>query len=89
MPTLAISTLPAFKQLLQVTDQALGLDIAATSPDITQKQRQLIQQRETARAVANYSIADNIRNKLLKQGIALKDTAQGVVWQRTKLVSGS
>ena len=41
----------------------------------------LIQERELARKNKDYAMADEIRDKLLKQGIILEDTAKGVIWK--------
>ncbi len=44
--------------------------------------QELIDQRQRARKEKNYSLADQIRDKLSEQGIALEDTPQGVKWKR-------
>ncbi len=43
-----------------------------------------IEEREKARAEKNYELADRIRNKLLKHGIVLEDTKNGVRWKIVK-----
>jgi len=43
-----------------------------------------IEEREKARAEKNYELADQIRKKLLKQGIVLEDTKDGVRWKKVK-----
>lgn len=42
----------------------------------------LIEQREKAKKEKNYSLADEIRKKLLDMGIVLEDTRQGTKWKR-------
>ena len=42
----------------------------------------LIQERQDARKAKNFARADEIRDQLLKQGIVLKDTREGVKWTR-------
>ena len=42
----------------------------------------LIQERQAARKERNFARADEIRDELLKKGIILKDTREGVKWQR-------
>ena len=42
----------------------------------------LINQRQLARKEKNYSLSDEIRDKLSDQGIVLEDTPQGVKWKR-------
>jgi len=44
----------------------------------------LIEQRQEARRNKDFKRADEIRDSLLRQGIILKDTKHGVVWQRAK-----
>ena len=42
----------------------------------------LIQEREEARKNKDYARADEIRDQLKAEGIVLKDTKDGVKWQR-------
>lgn len=42
----------------------------------------LIAKRNEARRDKNWALADQYRNELLKQGIALEDTASGTLWRR-------
>ena len=42
----------------------------------------LIEEREKAKKEKNYSLADEIRKKLLDMGIILEDTRQGTKWKR-------
>ena len=42
----------------------------------------LIQERQAARKAKDFKRADEIRDELLKKGIILKDTREGVKWQR-------
>ncbi len=42
----------------------------------------LIQERQAARKEKNFARADEIRNLLLKKGIVLEDTREGVKWKR-------
>jgi len=41
----------------------------------------LIAQRAAAKAAKNFAEADRIRQDLLAQGIALKDSAAGTTWE--------
>ncbi len=43
-----------------------------------------IEERERARADKNYELADRIRKELLKQGVVLEDTKDGVRWKVIK-----
>ena len=42
----------------------------------------LIQEREEARKNKDYARADEIRDQLKAEGLVLKDTKDGVKWQR-------
>lgn len=44
----------------------------------------MIQERAVARKEKDFAKADEIRDKLLEMGIKLKDTRQGVTWEKTK-----
>ncbi|MFQ6108071.1 MAG: cysteine--tRNA ligase [Candidatus Aminicenantales bacterium] len=50
------------------------------SPELMKK----IEKREQARREKNYAVADRIREELLKKGILLEDTKDGVRWKRIK-----
>ncbi|MDE6961879.1 MAG: cysteine--tRNA ligase, partial [Lachnospiraceae bacterium] len=42
----------------------------------------LIEERQAARKAKDFARADEIRNLLLKKGIVLEDTREGVKWKR-------
>ena len=42
----------------------------------------LIEERQAARKAKDFARADAIRDELLEKGIILKDTREGVKWQR-------
>ncbi|MGB2764398.1 MAG: cysteine--tRNA ligase [Candidatus Aminicenantaceae bacterium] len=46
-----------------------------------------IEEREKARKEKNYKLADQIRDELLRKGIVLEDTKDGVRWKRGKAKS--
>jgi cysteinyl-tRNA synthetase len=67
---------------LQFLDDTLGLDIAHRS-DITDMQKQLIHDRETARQAKDWARSDELRDQLKDQDIGLRDTSyQGAIWFR-------
>ena len=72
-------------QLLETIDETLGLQLQASTPDISDEQKQLILERNHARKEKNWATSDEIRDELLKQGIELRDTASGSAWQYTPL----
>ncbi len=61
-------------------DELFGLNLIADTPDISEKYYALIQKREEARKVKDFSRSDEIRDELLKRGIIIRDTASGPVW---------
>lgn len=71
----------SLSKLVTFLDQALGLQLG-NSHDITEDQRQLITQRETARQQKDWNSSDTFRDTLAKQGVGLRDTALGAVWYR-------
>lgn len=70
----------ALLELLKFLDGSLGFKLSGR-PDITHEQKQLLEQRQAARQQQNWEQADQQRQQLLKQGIAVKDTATGYLWQ--------
>lgn len=70
-----------FNNFLQLTDDALGLRLLS-SHDIAPEQKQLIAEREDARAAKDWAKSDEIRVELVKQGLGLRDTEHGAIWYR-------
>ena len=66
---------------LQFISDAFGLDLAHRK-DIESEQKQLIRERENARAAKNWVKSDEIRVELVKQGLGLRDTEHGTIWYR-------
>jgi cysteinyl-tRNA synthetase len=62
-------------------DQVLGLDLAG-SDDLPKELRDLIAQRDEARAGRDFKTADEIRDRLREQGIELLDSGEGTRWVR-------
>jgi cysteinyl-tRNA synthetase len=59
----------------------LGL-ILSQRPNISEEQQILIKERQEARDDQNWEISDRLRNKLAGQGIEIKDTPRGQIWNR-------
>ena len=72
---------PSLKQLIETIDDVLGLAIATSTPDITDAQKQLIIARERARDDKNWEASDKLRDELAKEGIAVRDSASGSIWE--------
>ncbi len=68
------------KQLLDTIEKSFGIQLI--HKDITEQQKQLIQESEAARAQKDYQASDNIRENLRKQGIGIQQTDQGPIWHR-------
>lgn len=67
--------------LQQNPDEWLGYSVSDGSIDV-QYIENLLQQRKTARAERNFKRSDEIRDELLKNGIAIEDTPQGAIWKK-------
>jgi cysteinyl-tRNA synthetase len=70
-----------FNDFLGSLDNLLGLQLTK-SEDITNQQKQLLKEREQARANKDWRKSDEIRDALGKHGIGLNDTERGAVWRR-------
>lgn len=70
-----------FKQLLEMLDATLGLQLLNDTDDIDKKSKQLISQRQTARDNKDFAGADKLRDQLLNDRLALRDTPHGTIWQ--------
>ena len=62
-------------------DELFGLNLIADSPNIDDKTRGLISERQTAREYKDYARSDEIRDVLKQKGITVEDTPSGPVWQ--------
>lgn len=65
----------------QKVDDLFGLKLIADTPDISEQQYQSIRERDAARAKKDFAKSDQIRDELLAQGIAIKDTVDGGIWE--------
>jgi cysteinyl-tRNA synthetase len=66
-------------------EDIFGVDfIVKREEGLTAEQEQLIKDREDARAAKDWAKADEIRNKLIAQGIILEDGTSGTVWKKEK-----
>jgi cysteinyl-tRNA synthetase len=66
---------------LKFIEDLLGLSLN-DRPDITAEQKQLIQDRESAREAKDWQKSDEIRDQLKVQGLEVKDTEFGTQWSR-------
>ncbi|MEI7683057.1 MAG: cysteine--tRNA ligase [Candidatus Saccharibacteria bacterium] len=70
-----------FKELLKTIDSLLGLTLCK-QPDISDFQKKIISDRQEARNQKNWLTTDNIRKELIAQGINIRDTVNGQIWNR-------
>ncbi len=70
----------SFTDFLQQIDDLLGLDLIESTPDISENNKRLIQQRVFAKQAKDYQTADQIRDQLKEQGIELNDSIDRSYW---------
>ena len=68
-------------KILELSD-VLGLIVEKEEEILDSDIEKLIEERQAARKAKNFARADEIRNLLLDKGIILKDTREGVKWER-------
>lgn len=62
-------------------DDAFGLKIAETTPDISDELKQKIAERFAAKKAKDFAKADKLRDEIMAEGIVLLDGADGSIWQ--------
>ena len=68
--------------LLKAADELLNADDNGTDDELAAKVNELIAKRAEAKKAKDFAQADKIRDELKEMGIIIKDTAQGVVWEK-------
>lgn len=68
-------------QLLESIDSLLGLQLIATTPDISDDIKQLLLKRQQARETKDWPKSDALRDQLKEQGIVVRDSAGGQIWE--------
>lgn len=66
---------------IKFLDQAFGLNIEETTPDISEELKRKIAERFEAKKVRDFAKADVLRDEIAKEGIVLLDGADGSIWQ--------
>jgi cysteinyl-tRNA synthetase len=79
---LSLASLSSFTDFLNTIDSTTGLRLIDSTPDIENSLKTLIELREEARQSQDFAEADKLRDKLSSQGLELKDTPHGAIWQR-------
>ena len=67
--------------IVKLTD-VLGIIVEKEEEILDTDIEKLIEERQAARKERNFARADEIRDELLEKGIVLKDTREGVKWER-------
>ena len=70
----------SLKQLIESIDELLGLQVASNTPDISDDMKMIILERERAREAKKWKKSDELREEIIKKGVAVKDTTSGTVW---------
>lgn len=78
---LAIVHQHGLTELLETIDATLGLQLIASTPDISDDAKQLILERTRAREAKNWATSDQLRDQLLALGIIIRDTPHGSIWE--------
>ena len=68
-------------ELLEFIDDLLGLNLLGSTPDISDKIKQKIIERNVARAEKDWAKSDKIRDELLSKNIVLRDTPKKSFWE--------
>ena len=74
--------LEALKKEIVTLSDVLGLIVEKKEESVDADIDKLIEERQAARKNKDFAKADQIRDDLLKQGIILEDTKEGVKWKR-------
>lgn len=75
----------ALIEVLEMIDASLGLQLMASSPDISDETKRLIIKRANARNDQDWPQSDKLRSELLTQGITVRDSRHGSVWEYKRL----
>ncbi len=80
------SSKPFLESLLdtihKLADGVLGVKTDRKAEILDEDIERMIEERQEARKVKDFKKADEIRNSLLKMGITLEDTREGVKWKK-------
>ena len=64
--------------------ELLGIDLLRSSTDITSEQQSLLTERGHARQNKDWAKADELRDRLLADDIAVRDASTGQLWNRVR-----
>jgi cysteinyl-tRNA synthetase len=66
-------------------DRVFGLklsQVSAAGQELDEQERQMIKEREEARARRDFTRADELRDALTERGVEIKDTPEGTIWKK-------
>lgn len=72
----------AVYELMLRLDSVLGVLTLVEREELSREAAALIEERERARRMKEFALADELRNRLEEMGIVLEDTPEGVRWRR-------
>lgn len=72
------------EDFVRFLDDAFGLGILETTPDISDELKAKIEERVKAKRERDFAKADALRDEIMEEGIALLDNAEGSIWQFAK-----
>jgi cysteinyl-tRNA synthetase len=75
----------ALVNLIETIDETLGLQLLKTTPDISDDLKRTILERERAREAKDYKKADQLRAQIEKEGVTVRDTSSGPIWEYVKI----
>lgn len=70
-----------FEAFMNFIDNVLGLGLLDITSDVDEKVKKLLIKRNKAKQDKDYDLSDHLRDNLIKHGIAINDTVQGVIWR--------
>ncbi len=74
---------PCIENMATSIKKLLGIDLMAGKSDITNDQKEILKQRQTARDNKDWAKSDELRDQLAKENLTIRDTDQGQIWNRT------
>ncbi len=74
----------AVYELMQKFDSVLGILTPEEKEELPAEIRALIEERENARRMKDFRLADELRKKIEEKGFVLEDTKHGATWRRKK-----
>ena len=72
------------EDFVKFLDDAFGLGILETTPDISDELKAKIEERVKAKRERDFVKADALRDEIMEEGIVLLDNAEGSIWQFAK-----